>query len=69
LEDERKKQTATIQTLTISEHNLVEAKKKLTAEEQARLSADLSLEGVERQAEDQRRRLREANEELNTTRE
>ena len=41
----------------------------MTAEEQARRSADSTLEGAQRQAEDQRRRLREANEELNATRE
>ena len=60
---------AAIQTLTISEHNLAELKKKLTAEEQVRRSANSALEGAERQAEDQRRRLREANEELNAARE
>ena len=60
---------AAIQTLTISEHNLAEVKKKLTAEEQARRSTDSALEGAQRQAEDQKRHLREANEELNTTRE
>ena len=69
MEDERKKRTAAIQTLTISEHNLAELEKKLTAEEQARRSADSALEGAERQAEDQRRRLREANDELNAARE
>jgi len=69
LEDERKRRTAAIQTLTISEHNLTEVKKKLTAEEQARRSADSAFEGAQRQAEDQKRRLREANEELNAARE
>ena len=65
MEDETKKWTAAIQTLTIFEHNLAELKKKLTSEEQARRSADSALEGTERQVEDQRRRLREATEELN----
>ena len=69
LEDERKKRIAAIQTLTLSKHNLAKAKKKLTAEEQARRSTNSALEGAERQAEDQRRRLREANEELNAARE
>ena len=69
LEDERKKRTAAIQTLTISEHNLAKLKKKLNAKEQACRSTDSILEGTERQAEDQRRRLREANEELNAARE
>ena len=60
---------AVIQTLTISEHNLAKLKKKLTAKEQARRSANSILEGAKRQAEDQRRRLREANEKLNVVRE
>ena len=55
--------------MTISEHNLAEAKKKLTAEEQTRRSADSALEGIEKQAEDQRRRLCEANDELKAVRE
>ena len=44
-----------MQTLTIAENSNVELKKKLTAEEQARRSADLALEGAERQAESQRK--------------
>ena len=69
MEDERKKRTVAIQTLTISEHNLAELKQKLTAEEQARRSADSALEGAERQAKDQRRHLHEANEELKVAKE
>ena len=69
MEDERKKRTAAIQTLTISEHNIAELKKKLTSEEQAHRSADSALEGAERQAEDQRRRLHEATDELTAARE
>ena len=69
LEDERKKQASAVQTLTISEHNLAEARKKLTAEAQARRNADSALEGEQRQVEDQRKRLREANEELKVARE
>ena len=67
LEDERKKRASAVQTLTISEHNLADTRKKLIAEEQAPKSADSALEGVQRQAEDQRKRLREANEELKAT--
>ena len=69
LEDERKKWAFAVQTLTISKHNLADARKKLVDEEQARKSADLVLEGAQRQAEDQRKRLREANEELKAARE
>ena len=64
LEDERKRRLSAVQTLTISEQDLAEKKKKLVAKEQARKSADSALEGVLRQAEDQRKRLREVNEEL-----
>ena len=52
LEDEKKKRASAAQTLTISEHNLADARKKLIAEEQARKSADSALEGTQRQAED-----------------
>ena len=45
------------------------AKKKLAAEEQARKSADSALEGFQKQAEDQGKRLREANAELKDARE
>ena len=64
LYDERKKWALAVQTLTISEQDLAETKKKLVAEEQARKSADSTLEGFQKQAEDQRKCLREANEEL-----
>ena len=40
-----------MQTLAIAENSNVELKKKLIAEEQARKSADSTLEGVKRQAE------------------
>ena len=46
LEDEKKKRAFAIQTLTISEHNLADARKKLIAEEQARKSVDSALEGT-----------------------
>ena len=69
LEDERKRRASAVQTLTISEQNLADTKKKLIAEEQARKSSDSALEGFQKQAEDQRKRLREANEELKAARE
>ena len=64
LDDERKKRASAVQTLTISEQDLAVAKKKLLTEEQARKSADSALEGFQKQAEDQGKRLREANAKL-----
>ena len=64
LDDERKQRASAVQTLTQSEQDLTTARKKLLAEEQARKSADSTLEGFQKQAEDQRKRLREANAEL-----
>ena len=46
-----------MQTLNIAEQNNADLKKKLANEEHARWSTDLALEGVQRQAEDQRKRL------------
>ena len=51
LDDERKRRVAAVQTLTIAENSNANLKKKLTAEEQARKSADAALKGAERQAE------------------
>ncbi|XP_030923469.1 golgin subfamily A member 6-like protein 6 [Quercus lobata] len=67
LEDERKKQAMAVQTLTTSEQDLAAAKKKLLVEEQACKSTDSALEGFQKQAEDQEKRLREANAELKAT--
>ncbi|XP_030926603.1 neurofilament medium polypeptide-like [Quercus lobata] len=47
LDDEKKKQATAVQTLTQSEQDLVDARKKLLAEEQARKSADSALEGYQ----------------------
>ena len=69
LDDERKKRESAVQTLNVSEQDLAETKKKLLAEEQARKSADSALEGFQKQAEDQGKRLREANAELKAARE
>ena len=52
LENERKKRASAVQTLTISEHDLAEVRRKLIAKEQARRSADSALEGAQRQAKD-----------------
>ncbi|XP_050278148.1 uncharacterized protein LOC126719660 [Quercus robur] len=64
LDDERKRRTMAIQTLSKFEQDLADVKKKLHAEEQARKSAESALEGYQKQAEDQGNHLREANAEL-----
>nr|XP_023915616.1 uncharacterized protein LOC112027176 [Quercus suber] len=69
IDEERKKRIAAVCTLNASEQNIVQLKKKLTAEESARKSADLALEGFQRQAEDQRQLLRDANAQLATSKE
>ena len=53
-----------MQTLTIAENNNTDLKKRLTAKEQARNSADATLQGAERQAKSQRKLAHEANEQL-----
>ena len=53
-----------MQTLAVAENSNANLKKKLTVEEQAQKSADSTLEGVERQAESQRKLAREANDQL-----
>ena len=58
-----------MQTLTIAENSNVDLKKRLTAEEQARKSADAALKGTERQAESQRKLAHEANEQLTASKE
>ena len=69
LDDERKQRASVVQTLTQSEQDLTAARKKLLAEEQARKSVDSTLEGFQKQAEDQGKCLREANAELKAARE
>ena len=58
-----------VQTLTIVENSNAELKKKLAAEEQAQKSADSALEGAKRQAESQRKLVREANDQLAASKE
>ena len=45
LDNERKRRTTAVQTLSKFEQDLADAKKKLQAEEQARKSAESALEG------------------------
>ena len=64
LDDERKRLTTAVQTLSKLEQDLADVRKKLHAEEQARKSAESALEGYQEQAEDQGNHLREVNAEL-----
>ena len=58
-----------MQTLNVAEQSNAELKKKLANEEHARKSADSALEGVQRQAENQRKLVHEANDQLATSKE
>ena len=58
-----------MQTLAVVETSNANLKKKLTAKEQARKSADSTLEGAERQAESQRKLARKANDQLAASKE
>ena len=58
-----------MQTLTIAENSNTDLRKKLTVEEQAWKSADLALEGAERQADSQRKLAREASDQLAASKE
>ena len=58
-----------VQTLSKSEQDLVDARKKLQVEEEARKSAESTSEGYQKQAEGQAKLLREANAELKKTQE
>ena len=69
LDDKKKRRVAAVQTLTIAENSNVDLKKKLTAEEQARKSADAALKGAGKQAESQRKLTNEAKEQLTASRE
>ena len=69
LDDERKRRVITVQTLTIAENSNTDLRKKLTAKEQARKSADATLKGVEKQAESQKKLTNEAKEQLAASKE
>ena len=69
LDKERKRRAAAMQTLAVAENSNADLKKKLTAEKQARKSADSALEGAERQVESQRKLAREANDQLAASKE
>ena len=69
MDDERKRQVAVVQTLNIADQSNVELRKKLADEEHARKTVDSALESTQRQVEDQRKRLREATDQLTASRE
>ena len=69
LDEERKRRATTVQTLAIAENSNANLKKKLAANEQTRKSADLVLEGVERQAVSQRKLARETHDQLAASKE
>ena len=69
LDEERKRRATAVQTLAITKNSNADLKKKLAAKEQARKSADSALEGVERQAESQRKLTCEANDQLAASKE
>ena len=54
LDEERKRRSTAVQTLTIAENSNADLRQKLKAEEQARKSADAALKGAETQAKNQR---------------
>ena len=68
-ERKRKIRATVVQTLNIAEQSNAKLKKKLADEEHARKSADSALEGVERQADSQRKLAREANDQLAASKE
>ena len=58
-----------VQTLSKSEQDLADARKKLQVEEEARKSAESTSEGYQKQAEEQAKLLCETNAELKKTQE
>ena len=69
LDEERKMRATAVQTLAIVENSNTDLRKRLTAEEQAKKSADATLKGVEKQAESQRKLTNEAKEQLAASKE
>ena len=58
-----------MQTLNIAEQSNAKLKKKLANEENTPKSVDSALEGAQRQAEDQRKLVRKANDQLVSSKE
>ena len=62
LDEERKRRSTTVQTLTIAENSNADLRQKLKAEEQAKKNADAALKGAETQAKNQRKLTNETKE-------
>ena len=69
LEDKRKRRATVVQTLNIAEQSNAELKKNLANEKHARKIVDSALEGAQRQAGDQGKLVREANDQLAASKE
>ena len=69
LDDERKRRSAAVQTLTIAENSNTDLKQKLKAENYAKKSTKVALKGVETQAESQRKLTNETKEQLAASKE
>ena len=69
LDEERKRRATAVQTLTIAENSNTDHRKRLTAKEQARKSADAALKGAEKQAKSQRKLTNGAKEQLAASKE
>ena len=69
LDEERKRRSTAVQTLTIAENSNADLRQKLKAEEQARKSADDALKGAKTQAESQRKLTNEVKEQLAASKE
>ena len=52
MDDERKRPVTAVQSFNITDQSIKDLRKKLAEEEKAKKSADATLEGVERQAEE-----------------
>ena len=64
MDDERKIRVTTVQSFKIADQSNKYLRKKLTKEEKARKSDDLTLESTHKQAKEQRLLLRDAKEQL-----
>ena len=69
LDDERKRRSAAVHTLTIAKNSNTDLKQKLKAKEHAKKSVEAALKGAETQAESQRKLTNEAKEQLAASKE
>ena len=69
MDDERKRHVSAIESFNIADQSSKDLRKKLTEEEKARMSVESALESTQRQAEKQRQLLREAKDQLVSSKE